>query len=326
MEPSFTAPTVPYGAADIFPKDTESFAAGIWSIWKDVSGYLAPNFSAALSVCVSVLAVVLLISAVNCLEEHPASGLIGTAAVAVLLLQPAGTLIELGEATIMELHEYCKLLIPVMTTALAAQGAAGTSAALYAGTAMLNSVLSGLLSGVLTSAVCAYLAVSAAAAATGLYPLRKTADFIRQISQWFLKATLYVFTGFMGLTGVISGSVDAAALKVTKFAVSGVVPVVGGILSDATESVLAGIGIMKNAAGIYGMLAVVAIAIRPFLRIGIQYLLLKITAGLAGIFTEGGAAKMIEAFSSAFGWILGMTGTVCLLFLISIVCFLKGVG
>ena len=43
----------------------------------------------------------------------------------------------------------------------------------------------------------------------------------------------------MSITGVISGTVDAAALKAAKIGISGAVPVVGNIFADATETIVA---------------------------------------------------------------------------------------
>ena len=85
-------------------------------------------------------------------------------------------------------------------------------------------------------------------------------------------------------------------------------------------------GVMKNAAGIYGILAVLAVFLEPFLRIGIHYLMLKATASVCAIFGSGRMTGLIEDFSSAMGLLLAMTGATCLLLLISTVCFMKGVG
>ena len=104
------------------------------------------------------------------------------------------------------------------------------------------------------------------------------------------------------------------------------VPVVGGILADASESVLVGAGVMKNVAGVYGLLAILAVCIGPFLKIGVQYLLLKLTAAVCSVFDVKQCGKLVQDFSGVMGFLLGMTGSVCLLMLISIVCFLKGVG
>ena len=142
---------------------------------------------------------------------------------------------------------------------------------------------------------------------------------------WSLKLVLYVFTGYMGITKVVSGTADAAAVKAAKLTISGMVPVVGGLLSDASETILVSAGVMRSAAGVYGLLAILAICLGPFLRIGVQYLMLKLTAAACAVFGTKETAGLIQDFSAGMGMLLAMTGTMCLLLLISTVCFLKGV-
>ena len=79
---------------------------------------------------------------------------------------------------------------------------------------------------------------------------------------------------------------------------------------------LAGLGIML--VGVALLLAVLAICLTPFLNMAVQYLLYKLTAFLAGIVTQGALAELINALGTAFGLMLGMTGSCALLLLISI--------
>ena len=72
------------------------------------------------------------------------------------------------------------------------------------------------------------------------------------------------------------------------------------------------------------MLAVAAIWIGPFLKIGIQYLFLKLTAAVCGIFQADPVRGLMESFASAMGIVLAMTGTECLLLMVSTVCFMRG--
>ena len=125
---------------------------------------------------------------------------------------------------------------------------------------------------------------------------------------------------------MVSGTTDAAALKVAKMTISGTVPVVGGILSDASEAVLVGAATVKNAAGIYGMFAVLAITLAPFVKIGTHYLLLKGTAALCQAFADKKCGELISDFSAVLGFLLAMTGAGCLILIISTTCFLKGVS
>ena len=141
-----------------------------------------------------------------------------------------------------------------------------------------------------------------------------------------LRVVLFVFTGYLTVTGVISGSADAAAVRATKAAVSGMVPVVGSILSDASETLLASASALKSSMGVFGMLAVLAICLAPFLKIGAQYLLLKGTAAVSGTIGMPQQVKLVKHAATAMGYLLAMTGACALMLLISVVCFLKVVG
>jgi stage III sporulation protein AE len=149
---------------------------------------------------------------------------------------------------------------------------------------------------------------------------------MKGLMTWTLKILLYVFVGYISISGIISGTADQTAVKATKLTLSGMIPVVGGILSDASETILVSAGLIKNALGVYGFLSIVAITITPFLLIGINYLSLKLITAFAGIFVSKTISKLLDDFTGALGMVLGMTGSVCLIQLISIVCFLKGMG
>ena len=92
---------------------------------------------------------------------------------------------------------------------------------------------------------------------------------------WALGGSLAAFTLYLTLTGAVSGAADQAAVRAAKAVLSGTVPVVGGILSDAAETLLAGAGVLRGGIGIFGTLGVLAICAYPFLHLGIQYLLYR---------------------------------------------------
>jgi len=324
----FTAPEAPESAKPLLPVEQESFGRDLWHIIKTAIGTLEPNVAQAAGTCLSLIALVMLVSVLYQMpgKASGAAEFAGTLAAAGVLMHQVYSMIRMSSETIGELSEYGKMLIPVMTGAMAAQGGITGSAALYAGTAIFDMVLSSLIAKVLVPMVYIFLALAIANSATGEDMLKKLRDFIKWLLVWCLKIVLYIFTGYMGITGVVSGSADAATLKATKLTISGMVPVVGGILSDASEAVIVSAGLMKNAVGVYGLLAIAAIWIAPFLKIGVQYLMLKITGGICEIFGVKRMSGLIQAFSIAMGLLLAMTGAVCIFLLISTVCFMKGVG
>lgn len=323
-----TAPEVPEAGAALMPEDTSSFSDSLMELLEKALMAVEPDLADAVTVSASVICIVMVFSLLHSFRGgiHKATHIAGSLAVASILLQNTTSLIRLGTGTITELSNYGKLLLPVMTAAMASQGGVTTSAVLYTGTAAFDLLLTGLISRILVPAVYFFLAMAAANSALGEDILKKLRDFIKWFIGWTLKTLLTVFTTYMGITGVVSGTTDAVALKATKFTISSVVPVVGGILSDASEAVLVSAGLVKNAAGIYGILAALAVFLVPFLKIGIQYAVIKLTAALCSLFAAKQLSDLIEDFSAAMGFVLAMTGSACLLLLISTICFLKGVG
>jgi len=322
------APEVPEAGAQLMPKDTTSFSDALMELLEKALLTVEPDLAEATQISVSMICIVMVFSLLHSFggSTQKAAYIAGSLAIASILLNSTNSLIRLGTSTITELSNYGKLLLPVMTAAMASQGGVTTSTVLYTGTAAFDLLLSSLISKILVPAVYFFLALAAANSAIGADILKRLRDFIKWFISWTLKTLLTVFTTYMGITGVVSGTTDAVALKATKFTISSVVPVVGGILSDASEAVLVSAGLVKNAAGIYGILAALAVFLVPFLKIGIQYAVVKFTAALCSLFGTKQLSDLIEDFSTAMGFLLAMTGSACLLLLISTVCFLKGVA
>lgn len=324
----YTAPPVPAAGQALMPENTASFPEALISMLRSVMENIRPDLQEASSVSICVISIVLLVSLLSAFRGSAKStaNLTGTAAVAGVLLSGANSMILLAKDTLQQLGDYGKLLFPVMTGSLAAQGGVTASTGLYIGTAFFDMLLGSLLTDVIVPFVYVFMAAATAGCVCGQDVLKRIRDMIKNGISWILKTVLTVFTTYMSITGVVSGTTDAAALKATKVTISSVVPVVGGILSDASEAVLVGAGIMKNAAGVYGILAVLALFLGPFVRIGTHYLLLKTTAAVCGLFGSREMTDLVGDFSTAMGILLAATGSMCLLLLISTVCFMKGVA
>lgn len=326
MDSILLPPPAPSSLYGVLPNETESFASGVFQVLKNAVYSVFPSISIAAGLCLSILAISMLLGIINGFDNPKMSNVVGTIAVTTLIISPFRDLIETGIESARGICEYDKLLLPVMAAGLASQGAISSATALYAVTAVINSVLSNILCKGLLPAIYAYIAFCIASSASDQEYLQKIADFIHWSLVWVLKIVLYVFTGFLSITGVVSGTVDASALKATKMAISGMMPVIGGILSDASEAVLVSLGTVKNAAGIYGLFVILGLGCEPILRISVQYLFIKFASAISEVFGKYSVSKLVQNLCDALGIVVSITGIVCILSLIGIVCFLKGVA
>lgn len=223
----------------------------------------------------------------------------------------------LGQETVEELNTFSKALLPTLSAAVAASGGILSASVRQVATVFFVDLLLSLIRGLLLPLVYFYVA---AAAADAMLPGRHLAGIstaIRKGTVWLLTGALALFTLYLTVSGAAAGSADTVTARLARGAV-GVLPVVGSILADAADAVLAGAGAVRNTVGVAGLLAVLAVCLLPLVRLGTQYLVYKAAAFLAGILGAERLTGLIDALGGAFGLIFGMTGACGLLLLISI--------
>jgi stage III sporulation protein AE len=96
------------------------------------------------------------------------------------------------------------------------------------------------------------------------------------------------------------------------------VPVVGGILANATDTVLSGVGVLRGVVGTFGVVAVLGLGMSAFVQLGVQYLMYRMVSVLSQVLSGSRVARLVGNIASAFALVLGMTAASALLVLISI--------
>ena len=274
-----------------------------------------------------MLAAVLLCSLLSELSERQEA----VRFAAVLAIVGAGTgsvqsMITLAGETLNQMREYSLLLLPGLSSLAVFSGGAGTGAAVYTGGVLFFDLLLRISSALVLPVCWLYTGAGAADAALGDGRLSALEDFLRWAAAGVLKWTSYLFTGYLALSGVLCGTMDSVKLRTTRAALSGMVPVVGGIISDASDAILSAAAALKSAAGVYGMLAVLAICMAPFLRLGVQLLLLKGTAAVSGLFGQPVLTGLIGRLADVMGLLLALTGAFCTAALLCVVLLMKANG
>jgi len=272
----------------------------------------------------AVLAVVILCGAVNgfsqdALKKPPAFlPLAGGAAITMLTAGSLDALIGLGAETIGQMDAFSKVLLPTLAAAAAAGGMVSGAAAQQIGATLCVDLLLSLIHSVLLPALYLYIGAVAAGVCLTENRLQSVAEAMKKCITWLLTASMAAFTLYLSVVRVVSGTADGMAIRMTKTVISGVVPVVGSIISEASETLLAGAGMLRNTIGIFGMLAILAACVYPFAQLGLQYLLYKAVAFLAEVVGTPELCRLIGGLGGAFGLMLGMTGACALLLLVSV--------
>lgn len=252
----------------------------------------------------------------NTLPVIPVAGALAVAAIAVA---DVDSMLGLGRSTISNMTSFANVLLPTVAAVTAASGAVTGAAVRQMAAVLFSDLLVNLINSLLIPLLYAYLAASVAFAALGNEGLKRIGALIKWTATTLLTTVMLVFVGYLTLSGVIAGSADAMTIKAAKFAISGTIPVVGGILSDAAETILASAGVLRGSVGVFGTVTILGICLLPVLHMAVHYLMYKLVAALSAAVGIGRVTGLIDQIGGAFGLMLGMTGACCLLLLVALV-------
>ncbi len=306
--------------AEDFLGDTGSFSDGALS----VVNAAIPVFSQAVTESLKSAGIMLCALLLCALAgQSEAAIFVGVLCVGSAGMLAMDSLAAAGTEAICQMQEFSAALLPAMTAGTAAAGGITASTAIYAGTALFSDLLMRVMGDLLVPVIYCFVALSAAQTMCQNELLSRLAKLIKWGFQGGIKLILFVFTTYLTVTGLVTGSADATLVKAAKLTLSGVVPVVGSMISDASETVIVGAAAVRNALGVVGMLAVIAICIGPFARTAARYLVLKAAAAAGGALGQPRLLALMDAICEAMGFLLSILAASALMLLISCVCYLK---
>ena len=242
----------------------------------------------------------------------------GTVAVAALSVTHVTSCITAGSEALATLRDFSKILLPSMCAAAAASGAATSAAAKYAATSLFLDVLLSAETAVLLPLLYLYAGTVICGTTLENDVLASLSGLLRKAFRLLLIGFASVFTLYLSLTGILTGSADAAAAKAVK-------TVVGSIVADAASTVTSSAAILRSGIGIVGVVSVAAMCVTPYLQFAVHYVLYKLAAGIAESFADKRAGRLIAGFADVYGFLLGMVGVASLILFLSIVSSMKAV-
>lgn len=131
-----------------------------------------------------------------------------------------------------------------------------------------------------------------------------------------------VFVGLLTVKGLVSGAADTVTVRATKFMISSFVPVVGGALSDAYNSVFGCLGVVKNTVGVFGIIAIVVTFLPVVLELILMMAALWGSAAIGDIFGREKEVSILKAASSALTVMLGVILCYGMMIIVSITIML----
>ncbi len=214
-----------------------------------------------------------------------------------------------AEEALYRLSDFGKAAFPAFFSTAAFCGTAAASAVKYAAAAFAMELFLSLSERLILPLIHAYLAVSVCGCLFENGLLSAAARFTKWCAVTALSLITMAFCTYISLSGLVSGSADAAAVKTTKSVIAAALPVVGGILSDSASAILSAATLIKNSAGVFCLIAVCAICAGPFAFLSVKMLVLKGVSAVSNLTCGGRFSRLIGDLGTAFGLLLATVGS-----------------
>ena len=202
--------------------------------------------------------------------------------------------------------EFMLCYVPVFAGISAAAGNAASSLSYNAIVLLIAEISVNIASDMLMPVISVCMAMNIIDAVNPTFSLSSVTGLMKKMTTLLLGFGMTVFTGLLSIQSIVGASADTLGVKAAKFVVSNFVPVVGSAVADAYSTMRSGLGLLRGAAGAFGIIALCVTLLPPVLETLCLYL--AMTAGEAA--AEMFGVKELGTFFKGAASVLSLTAAV----------------
>ncbi len=230
-----------------------------------------------------------------------------TVMIAIILTVPSmESCIKNAAQTLKCGSEFMLCYVPVFAGISAAAGNAASSLSYNAIVLLIAEVSVNIASDMLMPVISVCMAMNIIDAVNPTFSLSSVTGLMKKMTTLLLGFGMTVFTGLLSIQSIVGASADTLGVKAAKFVVSNFVPVVGSAVADAYSTMRSGLGLLRGAAGAFGIIALCVTLLPPVLETLCLYL--AMTAGEAA--AEMFGVKELGTFFKGAASVLSLTAAV----------------
>ena len=209
----------------------------------------------------------------------------------------------------------------MLTMGQSLQAAGSYTMVMGAGTAV-----SQISNNILVPLLNTFLGISVVSGISQRVNLNGFCELINKVLKWVLTFTMSVFTAILTMQSIISSSADSAGVKATRFAISSFVPLVGGALSEAYQTVRGCMGMLKSGVGVFAILATGTIYLPAIISCLLWLAAINIAIALAGVFDMGDIIKLLKSVTTVINSLIAILLCCMIIFIVSSAIMLMAGG
>lgn len=315
------------------PSWQELNSMSFFDIFGSIMNTIQQQSVTPLNCVVKIMGVVMLVALINSVKSSLGSSSltavlnsVATLTVSIILIQPVCQTIEYSTTIIKLSADFMLIFIPVMAGIMLTMGQSLQAAGSYTMVMGAGTAVSQISNNILVPLLSTFLGISVVSGISQRVNLNGFCELINKVLKWVLTFTMSVFTAILTMQSIISSSADSAGVKATRFAISSFVPLVGGALSEAYQTVRGCMGMLKSGVGVFAILATGTIYLPAIISCLLWLAAINIAIALAGVFDMGDIIKLLKSVTTVINSLIAILLCCMIIFIVSSAIMLMAGG
>lgn len=293
------------------------------TITKIVLSILFKEVKSVLKLVISVIVIAILCSLLRSLQDAFKNDNISQIAFfacysILIMILSKSFLISLSVATnaINEIANFMNALLPILVTMISLAGGFVQAATLDPIILVSVTLIPKIYVTIIIPLILISFVMQFANNLSTEYKIDNLCKLMKQTILLFQGVIITVFIAILTIRGITADTMDAVALKTTKFAVDNFIPIVGKAFSDAITSVAGYSLIIKNAITGVGLIVIVLVILYPIVKLGIMTFIYKLSSALVEPISDKRITNAISSVSEALTLLISCVISVSFMFFI----------
>ena len=277
-----------------------------------------------LNCVIKIIGVILLVALINSVKTTIGSSsltsvldCVSVLSVSIILIEPISHTINYSATVIKLSSNFMLIFTPIMVTVMLSVGQSMQGTTSYTMVMGVGTAVSQIASNILEPLLNIFLGMSVVGGISQKVKLSGFCDLVYKLVKWSLTFIMSIFTTILSMQSVISASVDSATTKATRFAINSFVPLVGGALSEAYQTVRSCMGMLKSGIGVFAILATGFIYLPAIISCVLWLVAINISVALAEVFDIKNIITLLKSIATVINSLIAILLCCMIIFIIS---------
>lgn len=302
----------------------ELSAISFEGVISELSQLTAESSKNPIKITAAVIAVLILTSMISGMKSSSLNSpmntvinVVSTLCLCMIIVNPMVKTIAQCGIVIENSAKFMLTYVPIMTTVMISSGQPFSAASykilmMTAGEAVYQTSAN-----ILVPFMNIFTGLSVVSSISSRLNLSSLCDLIYKAVKWILGFIMSIFAALLTLQGIIATAGDTAGTKAVKLAISSFVPLVGGAISDAYQTVYSCMKLLKSGIGVFAVIGVALVFVPVIIDCVLWLAAINVCASISDIFGMKNQSTLLRSCGKVIGTLLAILFSCVVVFIIS---------